>query len=237
MKVTIAQLFNTIFVIFIVYTLFGNIAGPGGLTYTIFLLFIINAVAQWSLVIFSPAHYYYWFMKWKTLRGGSENILLTQKELNEIYRLPEFDFPLKYANYAKTTLAAAFFAPLIPIIVPIAFVGLAIEYWLDKQKMLRKCSRGPSIGPELASEYIEFLEYALVFYSVGNFVFNVYLLGNPVETQILTVLGFIIGLANAFLPMGDLNEALFPSKEEALTNFKYSEKRTEFLEVLFFVNS
>jgi len=64
-------------------------------------------------------------------------------------------------------------------------------------------------------------------------VFNVYLLGNPVETQILTVLGFIIGLVNAFLPMGELNEALFPSKDEALTNFRYSEKRSEFLEVAF----
>jgi len=130
MKVTIAQLFNTIIVIFIVYTMFGNIAGPGGLTYTIFLVFITNALAQWGLVVFSPAHYWYYFWKWEVSR--KKEPLVTQKQLNELYRLPEFDFPLKYANYAKTTLAACFFAPLIPIVVPIAFFGLAVEYWLDK---------------------------------------------------------------------------------------------------------
>lgn len=228
MKVTIAQLFNTIIVIFIVYTIFGNIAGPGGLTYTIFLVFITNALAQWALVIFDPSKYYYYFMKWKVTRDKEP--LVTQKQLHEYYRLPEFDFPLKYANYAKTTLAAAFFAPLIPIVVPIAFFGLAVEYWLDKHKMLRKSSRGPSIGPELPFEYVEFLEYSLVLYAVGNFVFNVVLLGNPLETQVLTVMGFIIGLINAFLPMSDINEALFPTKDEVLSHFKYSEKRFDFLE-------
>ena len=51
---------------------------------------------------------------------------------DSVYRYPAFDFAGKYALYAKTTLTAAFFCPLIPIVTPVAFVGMFIEYWVDK---------------------------------------------------------------------------------------------------------
>jgi len=45
--------------------------------------------------------------------------------------------------------------------------------------------------------------------------------------------GFIIGIIHAILPTHLINEKLFPSKEEALTEDKYSDEKFKFYEVRF----
>jgi len=227
-KLCLTQLVNTAVVTFVVYLIFGNLTGPGGLNYTIFIIFCTNALVEWGFAIFSTTFIFNRLKKWSVAR--QKQPLMTQKQLNDVYRYPEFDFAGKYAIYAKTVLAAAFFAPLIPIVLPVAFVHLFLQYWFDKFMLLKYRSRGPALGPELAFNYVEILEYSLVLFSIGNFLANFYVIDIDYKSQILTIIGFGIGIFNAILPMNSINEFLFPTPEEKLTDDTYSKRKYYFLE-------
>lgn len=55
-------------------------------------------------------------------------MVLTQEELNNIYIGPVIDFPSKYAYILKIVWLAGFYAPLVPIVVIIAVIGLILNY-------------------------------------------------------------------------------------------------------------
>lgn len=57
-----------------------------------------------------------------------EMMVLTQEELNNIYIGPVIDFPSKYAYILKIVWLAGFYAPLVPVVVIIAVVGLILNY-------------------------------------------------------------------------------------------------------------
>lgn len=59
----------------------------------------------------------------------------------------------------------------------------------------------------------------------------VFLKFDPTE-ETLTVLGFVIGILNAILPMAKINDLIFPKREEVLTNERYSVVKYTFSEVL-----
>jgi hypothetical protein len=44
----------------------------------------------------------------------------------------------KYVYYIKTMCLTAFYAPLVPLIVPISFMGFIVNYWIDKYLILRR---------------------------------------------------------------------------------------------------
>ena len=44
----------------------------------------------------------------------------------------------KFANTGNLFLTAVFFSPLLPISIPIAFVGFIFSYWVDKVTFLFK---------------------------------------------------------------------------------------------------
>jgi hypothetical protein len=59
------------------------------------------------------------------------------KILNDLinFRLwegPRLDMANQFANIANLLLTAIFFHPLLPISIPIALVGLILNYWANK---------------------------------------------------------------------------------------------------------
>jgi len=61
---------------------------------------------------------------------------------------------------------------------------------------------------------------------------NYFIINVDIKYQILTIVGFGIGLLNAFLPMNRVNEFLFPTPQEAQTGDLYSKRKFTFLEVI-----
>jgi hypothetical protein len=49
-----------------------------------------------------------------------------------IYEGPPAEIPYKYAFVFKTIWLAAFYAPLVPIVVPISILGLGLNYAIEK---------------------------------------------------------------------------------------------------------
>lgn len=153
---------------------------------------------------------------------------MIQLDLNKLYENPRFDFATKYATYTKTLLAAALYAPLVPAILPIVFIGFIGNYWLDKYNMLRRYSRGPSIGAEYSETFIEWLEYPVILLGVSTWFFQHFFA--EINEGNLTLIAAGIGVLNAILPMGWLNAKLFRADEEFLSGEPYSKEKWEFLE-------
>jgi len=80
-KLTFATLINTAVVTFVVYLIFGNITGPGGLTYTIFVIFVTNVLVNWGFAVFSTTFIMNRIKKFFTSR--QKQPLMTQRQLNE----------------------------------------------------------------------------------------------------------------------------------------------------------
>jgi len=49
-----------------------------------------------------------------------------------------------------------------------------------------------------------------------------------------SIIGAVIGFLHAVLPMREINEKLFPLRDETTTDDKYSELRVHFIEVFLF---
>lgn len=60
--------------------------------------------------------------------GEKGCLQLTQKELNEVYLGPTIDLPSKYAYILKIVWLTGLYAPLVPIVSVMAFLGLGLNY-------------------------------------------------------------------------------------------------------------
>ena len=54
----------------------------------------------------------------------------TQLEANHLFELPKPDFTEKYSYVVKTVWLTAFYAPFVPIVVPISAIGLTVKYFV-----------------------------------------------------------------------------------------------------------
>lgn len=86
----------------------------------------------------------------------------------------------KYAQVNKTLMLTFFYAPLLPIGIPIAIGSISIMYWIEKviiylnclkkkkkTLLIRRDARPPPIGKELAEEMIDFyVELIIILFAV-----------------------------------------------------------------------
>jgi len=137
---------------------------------------------------------------------------MTQKELNDIFEDPKFPFAQRYAGYVKTVCSAALFTSIVPMAMLFSLISLFFSYWMDKVIMFKKRSRGVAYGPEFPMEFIEFLEYPMILFSLGNiyFMWAIADFGDDPTNYALSIFGATIGILNALLPMDSINTWLFP---------------------------
>ena len=60
---------------------------------------------------------------------------MRQAEANELFEGPRMDMANLVSNTGNLILTCLFYAPLIPITVPIAFFGLILAYWVEKYNL------------------------------------------------------------------------------------------------------
>ena len=56
--------------------------------------------------------------------------IYTQLEANKLSEQPNPNIPYKYSYVIKTLWLTAFYAPLVPVVVPISIIGLFINYFV-----------------------------------------------------------------------------------------------------------
>ena len=72
----------------------------------------------------------------------------------------------KYPILIKTMLVTAFYAPLIPLLIPISFFALIIYYWVEKYLIINRYKRPPIISASLNRVMTDMLELVPLFMAV-----------------------------------------------------------------------
>jgi len=96
----------------------------------------------------------------------------TQKELNDIYELPDMKIAMKYSYLFKTVLMTMFFLPIFPIGVPISLLGLILAYYLEKYNFTHHYKRPEMLNQKLGKFYFNFFICIFLSYCVGNYIFS-----------------------------------------------------------------
>ena len=65
------------------------------------------------------------------------------------------------------------YAPLIPIVLPFSLVYIILTYYIEKYTIMRTSSVKSVLSKNISIEMIEYLDFIIIFYSIGNlFNFN-----------------------------------------------------------------
>ena len=96
----------------------------------------------------------------------------TQKELNDIYELPDMNIAMKYSYLAKTILMTMFYLPIFPIGVPISLLGLIMAYFLEKYNFTHNYKRPEMLNQKLGKFYFNFFICIFLIYCLGNYIFS-----------------------------------------------------------------
>ena len=96
----------------------------------------------------------------------------TQKELNDIYELPDMNIAMKYSYLFKTILMTMFYLPIFPIGVPISLLGLILAYYLEKYNFTHNYKRPEMLNQKLGKFYFNFFICIFLSYCLGNYIFS-----------------------------------------------------------------
>jgi hypothetical protein len=96
----------------------------------------------------------------------------TQKELNDIYELPDMDIAMKYSYLFKTILMTMFYLPIFPMGVPISLLGLILAYFLEKYNFTHNYKRPEMLNQKLGKFYFSFFVCIFLSYCLGNYIFS-----------------------------------------------------------------
>lgn len=223
-KLSIAQFANTTIVTFLVCVfLTKNFYYNGGLIFTQFMVFISNAIIAPSINISFPAYIIGQLKRWFIV--GKRDELMTQEEAHELAEFPQFEIAKFYAQIMQTMYLTAFYAPILPLGSLVSIIALIIHYWIHKYNLLRKCNIKFALGDQLSAEMTEMLEYFCIIFSASYFIFYYQFFE---KFDVLSIIGLIIGLANAFLPMQWINEKIFTVEEAQPLKISYYQAEFEF---------
>ena len=95
----------------------------------------------------------------------------TQKELNDIYELPDMQIASKYSYIFKTVLMTMFYLPIFPFGVIISLLGLILSYFLEKFNFTHNYKRPEMLNSKLGKFYFNFFICILLSYCLGNYIF------------------------------------------------------------------
>ena len=155
-----------------------------------FMYFLVNAIItpiMWIL------NFPYWYKKLRICiieRKKDRNLHhhMTQKELNELYELPDFNLAYKLSYLAKTLAMCFFFMPIFPAGFILVFIGFIFAYWVDKFVFTHQCKRPEMLDEIIEQFYANFFIVILFIGGVGDYIF----LHDAYHTDSWTLINIIV---------------------------------------------
>ena len=224
-KQTWAMFFNNALITFLIYYFIHNYWGNGGMIKVITQVFIINTFYGPIYNLINPFFQLKRYQRFKARKLG-DNSLLTQKQANLMYEDVQTDFALLYSSVMKNMFTAAFYAPIVPMALFWTLLSNVLEYFVDKFNITHRGSITRSLGPRLAIQMTELMEFFLIIYAVSNVIFNIIFIKESGQTELkdigigLPITVIVLLVLHALLPMGWVNKKLLfgKIKERATTD-------------------
>jgi len=213
-KLTIAQFINTAIVPFVVkwllysgddnQDLYCLALIANDMTY----VFLSNAILT-PLLCYFDVFYLLKIIKRNKIKKDDTSMSLTQAEANALFEGPQMDISSRYASLVKTVWMAGFYAPLLPICIPICAIGVIFGYMIDKYLLLRRYVVPQRMGKQLSTMMIKYLQLFTFWLAVGNFV-SAYLLFDETTKDIayLCYVGMTLSILHLILPMRALHKLI-----------------------------
>ena len=132
-------------------------------------LFIINAI---TLPLPFQAIIYYFKKIIICLIKKKKKIYIRQKELNELYELPDMNISYKYSDVTQTILMTFFYMPIFPFGPIISTIGLILTYFCQKLYFITFYKRPEMLNEVICKFYLEYFILSLWIYAIGDYFFN-----------------------------------------------------------------
>ena len=163
----------------------------------IFIIFLTNSFVTPLLWTFDIG---YFFKKIKIClieRKKEPNLHhnMTQRELNELYQLPNMKISYKYSYIAKTLLLSLFYIPIFPLGLIISLIGFIFGYYLELYNFTHLYNRPEMINEKICLFYIEYFDVNLFFLNLGIYIFFKDVYGSKILIIILLI---IFGILSVF---------------------------------------
>ena len=150
-------------------------------------LFFINAITlpiPFKLIIYFYKKIRIWLIEQNNKKGKQYK---TQKELNEIYELPDMDISYKYSDITQTILINFFYMPIFPSGPIISAIGLILTYMGQKFYFIHFYKRPEMLNEKICKFYLEYFTINLFIYSISDYIFT----GNIFNIIIFSILAIL----------------------------------------------
>ena len=112
-----------------------------------------------------------WFFVTRKYDNETEELPLSQRELNSYYEYPDMGVSTQYSNLSKQVLMTFFYMPIFPLGPAITLVGVILNYFIEKFKCIRIYKRPEKLNEKIAFFYIDYFVMAFFAWSIGNYIF------------------------------------------------------------------
>lgn len=96
----------------------------------------------------------------------------TQKEVNIMYEPPDAVIEVRYCNLIRSFLVACFLFDVCPLVMPLCFCYMVLQFWIDKYLLLRRTKRMRRFHADFAIDLAENAELGILLMAVGRAIFK-----------------------------------------------------------------
>ena len=158
-------------------------------------LFIINAITL-PLPVILIKYSFKIFRIW-LIKRNPKSIYMTQRELNDLYELPDMCISYRYSDVSQTILMTFFYMPIFPFGAIISAIGLIMTFYCEKFYFIHFYKRPEMLNESICKFYLEFFIFNILVYAIGDYIFsneiygkNYFRLFNIIIFSILTIVPY-----------------------------------------------
>jgi len=169
LKTTIARFFNTTLLIVVMHVVFmtsdpedaNEWLNKGFFFSDVYGLMIGMALFDPIVFVGNPGGIVNKLKIWWEKRKGKES-MITQVEARALHEGTQVDPADVIAAYMNMIMTCIFFAPVLPLSIPLAMASSFLNYWAIKYVLLRRAKRPDMLGEMMALTFVNLMPY-LVF--------------------------------------------------------------------------
>jgi hypothetical protein len=170
LKLVIARFVNTAIVPVIVNISSNRWFIDGGLVSDIFSIMISIAFVDPIVQLMNIGGAIKKVLAWREERKGKQS-RITQLEANKLFEGPQLLMSDVFANAGNLVLTATFFHPLLPLSIPIAFLGFFLFYWVNKYTLLRVVERPEEMSGLIPIFFANLMPFIAFFWALSFALF------------------------------------------------------------------
>ena len=133
-------------------------------------LFIVNSIVL--PLPFTLITYFYKKFRIYLINRKPKEHYKTQKELNELYELPDMGISYKYSDVSQTILMTFFYMPIFPFGAIFSLIGLILTFYCQKFYFIHFYKRPEMLNESICKFYLEYFSFNLFIYAIGDYIFT-----------------------------------------------------------------